>query len=297
MRVFRAPALERTLLDQIRASFGNDARDGIHLSDLLNPRRSYWQRVLPMSPTDHEIGYWVAGRAHEDALGRVAGLEAVEQRFFYVLPAADAHAALVPISYRPDFNWLGQFAEFKTRRANLAQPGEEAVVYDSYLDQLRGYCSIEGRTQARLIVFSLLEGERGNPLNPTHPEFAVYNVEFTQQELDNELAQLHERRDAFEAELLGHAFESLGAALGGRAPHVEPSRLPLCKPFMCGKPRKIVDRAEFCETCGKAITHRAGDLRRSHDIRPEQAHWEYEPRCKWYAVCRPQDTDPTRGVR
>lgn len=282
--------LDRTaaLLTQMRNSFGLNVRDGIHLSDLLNPRRSYWARVLPMPPTDDEVLYWTAGRGHEDALGRIAGLDSTPQQF-YAVEGGEA------ISYRPDFTWQGLKAEFKTRRANLAQEGEETVVYDSYLDQILGYCSIENERRATLIVFSLLEGRSNDPLRPTHPEIRVYDVEFTQQELDNKREELLTRRADFERELVAHSMEQLAAAAGDRLARIERSAQALCKAWMCGKPTKVVDEPEFCRTCNKAITHRPGALRNSHDVTPKQAHWEYVARCKYYGFCRPQDVDPTRG--
>lgn len=295
MNITRNPAREAELIGQMQASFGDNAREGVHLSDLLNPRRSYWQRVLPMAPNKAAVLYWVAGRGHEDALGRIANLVVTEQRFMH------------GISFRPDFQWESDPTEFKTRRRNLPALGEEAVVYDSYLDQLRGYAALQKTLRGRLVVFSLLEKVNPNdPKSPSEPELAVYDVTFTEQDIAEEEARLLSRRDGFMNALIGWSMEQLGAALGGRLPvpvATGHAALPLCKEWLCGKPRKVVDTKPFCRTCDKDFAtewgidkHTSSKSGAGHDVVHEQFHFEYEVRCPYYVFCQPQKTDPTRGA-
>lgn len=308
MKVVRNPQREQWLMDQLRDSFGLGDRDGdlSHMSDLLKPRQAYWQRVWPIAPTNAETLYWLAGRGHEDALGRVAGLLVVtDQR------ERDR------VTYRPDFTLFDVPSEFKTRRANLAEPGQEVIVYENYLDQLRGYAALE--TQRRLeageepmlagnlLVLSLLEGRSSDPLKPTEPVLAFYEVEFTLEELQAEHRLLIERRDQFEGALIGWSIEQLAAAVGDRMPLAHPRAhvaLPLCKDWMCGKPRKVVDARTHCQECDKdfyavryADEHPKTKAGKGHHVTSEVAHWVYEPRCKWYRLCRPWETDVQRGER
>lgn len=181
MRITRNPDKEKVILTALRESF-DESRTGVHLSDLLKPRQAAFRRLMPLPLTESEILYFLAGRGHEEVFARLAGV---------VVGASPVKYAKIPgfvsgegrmkfgISYRPDFRWDIKPAEFKTRRSNLAKPGEESRVYDNYLEQLLGYCALDEVPYAVLIVFSLLEGRSNDPLNPTHPELAVYDVQFS----------------------------------------------------------------------------------------------------------------------
>jgi hypothetical protein len=295
VNIVRNPKREALVLDQIRASFTAEGpRAGVHLSDLLSPRRSFMQRAHPLPPTNAEVLYWLAGRGHEDALGRVAGLVITPQRFWFVEgdTIADECAPerlMEAISFRPDFEFGSLVpGEFKTRRSNLAEAGEEAVKYESYLEQLRGYSAIRRNNYALLLVLSLLEGRKNNdPKAKTEPALAVYDVFFTDEELEATRVWLEERRDAF--------VEALRAG--------NHTILPLCKDWMCGKQRRVVDQLAYCHNCDKTleaphdVRHTSTKTGAGHRVQPAVVRWEYEPSCKWYARCRPQDFDPTRGER
>lgn len=282
MKIERNPKRETLVLNQIRKSFTDEGpRTGVHLSDLLSPRRSYWSRVRPLDPTNSDVLYWLAGRGHEDALGRVAGLVVTEQKFWH--PTSDIPSTL-PISYRPDFTFNGLFpGEFKTRRWNLPEPGEEAIQFESYLEQLRGYCAIEGSNYGLLLVLSLLEGKnRNDPMSKSEPALAAYDVFFSDEELAGTREWLEERRDTFVTALMSR----------------DHTTLPLCKDWMCGKPKKVIDQGAYCHKCEKEVNHKpAHEHVIAGHVQPAVEHWEYEVRCKWYDVCRPQDVDPSRGER
>lgn len=292
MRITRNPDRERIILDALRESF-DEPREGIHLSDLLSVRKSYLSRIMPMPLTHSEILYFLAGRGHEEVFARLVGVQ---------VGASEVKTVKVPgfiageqrfkhgISYRPDFRWDNDPTEFKTRRSNLAKPGEEAMVYDSYLEQLKGYCALDERATAVLPVFSLLEGRSGDPLNPTHPELAIYDVLFSPGDLSHMLTTLLERKRLFEIAL---ADGSVDIA----------QTLPLCSSWMCGKNRKEVTKPAWCVECMKALAepwaskHTKTKAGAGHTVTPEEVKWLYVPRCKWWVFSRPQLVDPTRGPR
>lgn len=314
MLVGRDETKEHEIQLVMRQSFA-ETRTGVHLSDLLNPRQSFWKRRLPLLPSPATAWYFALGIGHEEALARMLkampNIRVTEQKFRF------------GISYRPDFTYDGAPAEMKTRRANLATPGEESLTYDKYLDQLRGYCALEdGRgdcelcegdgnattdtedklcprcngtggtpvpcREGYLLVVSMLEGrDNRDPLKPTEPAFRVHPVTFTESDLEQTRQWLIERRDAFLA-----ALES-----------GDGSALPLCAPWMCGKPRKKVITSAHCTECDKDLsepwaskhaTTRAGA---GHTVSAEVVEWSYVPRCDWHAYCAPQTIDPTRGAR
>lgn len=294
MQIARSPEKERIILDALRASF-TETRTGVHLSDLLKVRQALWGRKFPLPPTDTETLYFLAGRGHEEVFARLCGVQVGASEVKHVpVPGfvPGEQRVKIGISYRPDFRWDEEPTEFKTRRSNLAKPGDEAVEYDGYLEQLKGYCALDNVCRGRLIVFSLLEGKSfANPLQPSRPELAVYEVEFTAQDLAETMMLLTERRQMF------------AAALADESPLPDVSSLPLCAAWMCGKNVKTIVKKGRCVTCDKELfepflsRHPNTKSGAGHVIEPEQVTWEYQPRCKFYSFCRPQDTDPTRGAR
>ncbi len=282
MKVTRNPVTEQRIMEQIKASFATqdvERNATLHMSDFSKPRQAFWQRVMPLPPTSRECLYFLAGRGHEDAFGRIAGMEPAEERIFF------------GISYRPDFR-LHRIVpgEFKTRRSNLAEPGAELVEYSNYLDQLGNYCAADESLYGMLIVLSLLEGRSRDVMKPTEPVLAVYDAIFTEEELEA-------RR-----ELLGARKVLLVAALAAVAEGADPQEtvkpLPLCADWMCGKQRKIVDKQAYCNACQKEINHKPEHAHiQAGQVTPETFHWEYEARCKWYSNCQPWLVDPTRGAR
>lgn len=279
MRITRDEAQEQSLLNQMRESFAKgdaERHEHLHLTDALEPRRGFFARVAPMPLGDDEVLYFVAGRGHEDMLARLAGLEVSEPR------------VIEGISMRPDFRMFGLPAEFKTRRANLAEEGEEETVYENYLNQLaRGYCALEGDSCGWLIILALTQGSTAaDPKRRTKPAFRVYRVEMAPWELDAAKQQLLANRDA-----LNHALKTR-----------DHRALPLCAAWKCGKRTKVMDEKPRCLTCNRDFEsqwgiekHTSSKTGAGHDVKNEVAHWIYEPVCKWHPICRPQDVDPTRG--
>ncbi len=284
MIVTRSEKLEAVLLDELVASFsrplpkvvlpleGQVRGEEIHLSDLLKVRQAYWSRVLPLQPTRVEALNFTTGRAHEEILHRrikLASWKLGERRY--------KHA----IQYRPDIDWDGMPGEFKTRIRNLARPGEETVTYDGYLEQLQGYCALDDNPRGRLIVLSLAEGmDINNNRVPTHRELAVYEVEFSPYDMDF---------------MLKHILTQKADLLAARSMK-DASTLRLCPEWMCGKQRKVIDAKGRCLSPGCDTVHKM-DRPGGHTMVPEVSHFEYDPRCKWKVLCRPELVDPTRQAR
>ena len=66
MIIKRSKEMERKVLDKIKAHLERAPRslDKWHVSDLLYPRKSYFQRIDPKPMTDLQAMYFLAGRAH-----------------------------------------------------------------------------------------------------------------------------------------------------------------------------------------------------------------------------------------
>lgn len=262
MEITRDSSIEKFLFDEIRKNM-NKERTGIHLSDLLAPRKAFWQKTKPLPPTDDEIMYWTTGKGHEDAFHLVSDIEhGTEQEWN-------------GIKYTPDF--FHNFpAEMKTRRRNIAKGGNEAEDYDYYLKQLRGYCAVTGKTQGWLHIWCLVskDGETG----ATKPELASYRVGFTEDELSNERFKL----DSMKCDLL--------VAIGTK----EHTLLPQCPEWMCGKNKSEMIKNPFCTTCDREFStdwgiekHINSKKGQGHEIKKAEYKWEYEKRCKWFDDCKP----------
>ena len=260
--IVRDKSQEDWLIGEVRDNWGSEAREGIHLTDLLTPLRAYWQRIKPLKPTREEILYWIAGKGHEGGLQRATGYSHGEVREYE------------GIKYTPDF--LHNFpVEFKTRRRGLAKEGSEAEDYDWYLRQLRGYCALENSTQGWLQVLSLVEKTGAYK---TKPELACYRVEFTTEELQAERYRLIDIKQQ-----LNHAIFL-----------EHPATLPYCPAWMCGSqmasivvmPRCLICEKDFKTDYGLNKHHMASQKKgKEHTIKPATYKYEFESRCKWHEDC------------
>jgi len=213
---------ESKLLEVLRDNFARNERTGVHLTSLLEPRMSYWKATIPMPPTDAEVGFFSAGRGHEDAVQKLLGTDFKETE----------ESEVFGIHLRPDFEAIsdrvipsGEYAEFKTRRSNLPKTDVEAnAVMMTYRDQLRGYMALKGRNRMWLIVLSLVEGkDRKDPLSQSRPVFAVYREEMTEDERIEMLVLLMQMNDKLKA-----------AFVNG-----DPFHLPLCTKWKCVRSVKV----------------------------------------------------------
>jgi len=214
----RVPDVEVKLYDTLRESFGKDERTGIHLSALLNPLQEHWRRGKGRAPlTNAEIGYFIAGRGHEDAIARLLETDFV----------STPEEVIDGIHLRPDFIAVtdriipkGSHAELKTRRMGLPKDDTEAQkAFQTYRDQVRGYMALKRQSEMYLIVLSLLEGKTKDPLSKSEPKIAVYREVMTDAEMWNVHADLVRRRNDLENGLW--------------------DKLPLCWDFLCGKWTKV----------------------------------------------------------
>ena len=223
----RVPEVEQRLYSVLRESFLQSERKGIHLTDLISPRQAFFKRIDPKPLTEREIGYFVAGRGHEDVLSKLVGTHF----------KASEEQEIDGIHLRPDFQAItseiipeGEYAEFKTRRSNLPETDLEAnEVFGSYRDQIRGYMALLARSRMYLVVLSLLEGKQyGNKFSESTPVFAVYLETMDEQEQGEARQRLKTIHGLLQA--------GLDHGPGG---HIY---LGLCRDWMCGTFKKQLVR-------------------------------------------------------
>lgn len=263
MNITRDTEIEQWAEKEVSNNWGKEAREGIHLTDLLAPRKAYWQKVKPMNPTKEEILYWTSGNAIEERFLRAIG---------YTKAGVKEWEGIL---YTPDifFNFP---AEAKSRRRAMAKEGEEAKVYDYYIAQLLGYCAMENKQQGWLLVFSMLERQDDGT---TKPEWGFYRVEFTQDELDKEKERLLVIKAKLELVLQGFNTTYV---------------LPLCPAWMCGKESKTMTKKGYCIDCKKEFETESGIVKHpksktglGHKITMPEYKREYIKRCKYYDDCEP----------
>ncbi len=264
MQITRNEALEQQIFDDARKSFAlaDEKRNAtLHLSDMLSPKRAYWQRTMPLPLSEDEIQYFTIGRGHEDSLHRITGYKHV--------PSKEWNG----MTYSVDF-WLDVPAEMKTRRGYLPKEGEEEEKFESYLKQLKGYCAIEEKPTGKLIVWSLLE--KSDDFR-SKPKMQCYEVVFTEEELQAERERLLATRDA------------LVQAIASK----DPSTLPDCPEWQCVEKRTTLIVKPYCLTCKREFAtdwgmdrHLESKTGKGHEYKRGQYNIEILPRCKWYQFCK-----------
>jgi len=264
MKIARNKSVEQWAIEEIQNNWGKEGREGIHLTDLLTPRRKFWQVIKPMKASIKEISYWTSGAAIETKVLAAMGYKKGETREWE------------GIKYSVD-TFLGNIpAEIKTRRRALAEEGKEEEVYEHYLKQILGYCAIENSTKAWLIVLSMLEYKDAYH---TEPEWAFYDIEFEESELAEERRRLKETKF-----LLEEALKTKN-----------PDKLPYCPEWMCGRILKNMIKRPYCLTCGKEFETEWGSNKhvnsktgQGHTIVAPEYEVSVEKICKYYDLCRPE---------
>ena len=120
----------------------NEGRDGIHVSDFLCPRQSYFKKEMPRPITNLDLGFFLLGRSMHDGAQLLCKRNpdyVIES--FEVFDGVEAHIDL----YRKSDNLP---IEMKTARIpNLDQPKPH------YLQQLHSYMAMKNAERGCIIVF------------------------------------------------------------------------------------------------------------------------------------------------
>ncbi len=200
---------ERLLLDKARAWLERDERTpGWHASDVLNPRRALFRKLLPVPLEDREVTIFLVGKVlHGFVLSALEGKDS-----FRETDSGSSYSEELALSYSPDWD-KGEIAEFKTSRVFK----EPKTVDDlgTYVQQLLIYMAAKDRTEAKLWV--LLINLRG-PDGRTHPQFACYKISISPEDL------------AATKAYIAQAVRDLTAAERAQ----DPKGLDLCWEFICG---------------------------------------------------------------
>jgi len=213
MKITRQAKYERWLLDKVKTWLQAQPRNpGIHVSDLLYPRKAYWKRIDPKPMTDAEAGYFIAGQGHHFIL------EAVIEGSKKVGKADAGSHEWEGIYYSPDIR-TPHPQEIKTTRSRTGPNTETErgyrAKYEHYLEQLKAYMAIENDPKGSLVVF-YLNMEVGDGTKRTTPTFRWYDVTLTPAELGETRDKLLDTK-----KLIEHAVK-----------RKDPKNLPVCPEWM-----------------------------------------------------------------
>jgi len=178
VEILRSKKAEAAVLQKVKAWLTKRPRSttGWHVSDLLYPRKAYFQKIDPQPISDKQAGYFIAGIGHHSVVEAILGPKKHGER-------ADAgEFTKHGILFSPDLR-LPYPLEFKTSRRQKApdDTGERLEkAYDGYLKQLTMYQALMGTERGALLVFYL--SKRIGIGNMTEPCFRFYNVYMTKLE-------------------------------------------------------------------------------------------------------------------
>lgn len=211
IQVNRDADAERGLLDRARTWLEADGgREGkLHASDLLMPRKGYWRVVDPQPLSDREIGLFLVGKVLHAFILSENGKGMVDLR---VTDEGSTYSEELGIWYSPDKLGSGVPVEVKTSRAMY--PAKSVEDLEVYLRQLLIYMAAEKSIHGRIVVmYTNAKDESGK----TSPQFRVYTVEISREELEAVTLQIRKERDE-----LVDAWRNQNC-----------ERLPLCPAWLC----------------------------------------------------------------
>jgi hypothetical protein len=263
MELTRDKVLEDTILKMVTDNWVNKIRKNIALTDVLSPRKAFFQRKFPRPPTELEVMYFLSGKAIETGLSDLIGFPHPEAR------ERDG------IWYNPDFR-IPDPTELKSRRANLPKEGFELEKLNNYVEQLFGYCTLDDVDEGNLIVFSL--SEKVDDSHKTKPVIAGYKFKCSEEERKINLEFLKERKVLLEQALEKDDF----------------SALPYCEEWKCFSTIVNIIEKPKCD-CGKEFSndyflnrHLHSKVGEGHTGTFSKKEYVKEIRCNEYQHCFPE---------
>lgn len=204
---------ERSLINKTRTWLENDSKDrtGIHASDLLNPRKAYFDKLYPQKLSDRLVGTFFVGKTlHAFFLSALTGAKGTDWK----TDGGSHENKELGITWSADWIKNGVPYEFKTSRSKYEQTFSDLR---SYLEQLLIYMVSTDSTTGKLVTLMYnLPVPRSQGWGSA-PQYRAYDVTVSKSDLAKYKSQLRE------------TVELLKSALRRKSP----KGLPLCKEFLC----------------------------------------------------------------
>ena len=185
--------------------------NGIHASDLLDPRLAYWRKLKPKILTERQVFLFTIGKVLHSLI------LATETHEVDISISDSGTQEALGILFSPDMIVDQHPVELKTNRS-LYAPEQEKLIEDfhMYLEQLIIYCVLSQCLIGELWVLyiSLKDGS-----GRTFPGLRCYKVEITEEQFDDMEQQIISTRTALEEAIT----------------HQDHTRLELCRTWLCGE--------------------------------------------------------------
>lgn len=229
LKIKRAKTAEESLLKKSREWLAGDQRDPrIHVSDLMDPRLAYWQRVDPRELPDHLVTTFLVGKVlHSFVINAVDGIK--ESEAGLSSDEGSQFSKDLGIVYSMDMFIKGVPREIKTSRA-YKEPSTHKDL-EMYCEQLICYMAAENVLKGQLWL--LLLNTKDAKLGRTAPLYRCYTVTVTQAEMNVFRKQIIIARKSIEFALEKKDHRSL----------------PLCRGWKCSM--KACDYWNQCKPEGR----------------------------------------------
>lgn len=192
---------------------GKERDPRIHASDLLDPRKAYWNRQKKEPMTPAMCGNFMVGKVlhafFATLMNNKKGMDLTDT------DVGGTFDKELGISYSNDHQEGNIPYEYKTSRALNEQTNRDL---SSYLEQLCIYMAAKKSLVGRLVVLRLM-GKNKEKGYGTHPQYRAYEITWTKNSLQDYRDQIKAT-----AKLLMNALKKK-----------KPKTLPLCREWKCGE--------------------------------------------------------------
>ena len=211
--VTRDKKYEQGLIEKTRAWLVNDSKDrkGIHASDLLDPRKAYFDKRYPQDLSDRMVGTFFVGKTlHAFFLSALQGKKGTD----WSTDSGSNEDTELGITWSADDLTNGIPHEFKTSRSKYEQYFADLK---SYLEQELIYMAAAKSTRGRISTLMYnLPAPKGHGWG-SYPQFRSYKIEVSKEDLKEYRLQIKKT-----VKLLKDALK--------KKSHKD---LPLCREFKC----------------------------------------------------------------
>lgn len=221
LNIERSMKSEAALLERGRKWLAQDERkEGLHASDLMDPRQAYFKHTDPRGIQDRLVNVFLVGK-----IGHVIVLSTVDQVKGLNVTSDEGSewSDELGIWFSADKTLNGIPRELKTTRSFFEPKTHKDL--ELYCEQLMIYMVARNSLVGQLWVLYLnLKDKDGK----TAPSWRAFTVTVTAEDLAKYKKQLIETRKKLELAIKTHEFE----------------KLPLCRKFKCG-----AKNCEYWEAC------------------------------------------------
>lgn len=215
LKVTRSKKAERKLTEVTKKWIDRERSPGVHASDLLNPLLSYYRKTEPKKITGREARIFMTGHVfHAFILSAVEGTKEIN----WESDGGQLYSKDLDIEYAPDKVLNGKVREVKTSRSFYAPRDTEDL--EGYIRQCLIYMAATGTVDSQLWVFYI---NLRDSKKRTNPEYRCYNLRIEKKEL-----KVLQKDIKVEVKRLQKAVDEK-----------DPSGLPLCVDWLCGKNRCV----------------------------------------------------------